>query len=133
LFFGVWRNAAEPPFTITTGETVWWEAESDGVLTGTEGTVRYGIGSSGAELTVHWDNPFVGRSTYDGRASQGWTVLRIGENSRVEYGLERAGLTSARSTPSSRWHIRRSRHPRSPEPTLEQVCSRYRPSPLSRD
>src|SRR3954452_7129573 len=27
---GVWRNAAEPPFTFTTGETVWWESESDG-------------------------------------------------------------------------------------------------------
>jgi hypothetical protein len=45
----------------------------------------------------------------------------------------RTRRTSARSTPSSRWHIRRSRQPRSPEPTLEHVCSRYRSSPLSRD
>jgi hypothetical protein len=87
----VWRNAAEPPFAITTGETVWCDSVSDGALTGTEGTVRYGIGTSGAELTVHSDNPFVGRDTYDERASRGWTALRtggIGENTRVEYGLD---------------------------------------------
>src|SRR4051794_5148970 len=92
LPYGVWRNAAEPPFTITTGETVWWESESDGALTGTEGTVRYGIGTFGAELTVHSDNPFVGRNTYDERASRGRTVVRtggIGENTLVEYNLER--------------------------------------------
>jgi hypothetical protein len=100
---GVWRNAAEPPSTITTGKTVWWESVSDGGLTGTEGTVRYGIGTPGAELTVHCDNPFVGRNTYDERASRGRTVLRtggIGENTWVEYDLERTGWNTTTFRPS---------------------------------
>jgi hypothetical protein len=99
---GVWRNAAEPPFAIT-GETVWWESVSDRALTGTESTVRDGIGTSGAELTVHWDNPFAGRNTYDERASRGWTALRtggIGENIRGEYGLERTGWRTTTFRPS---------------------------------
>jgi hypothetical protein len=59
----VFTNHTESPLTIATGETVWWESESDGVMTseGTGGT---------------------------------------GENTRVEYGLERPGWHSTTFRPS---------------------------------
>jgi hypothetical protein len=94
---GVWTNGVEPPFTIAPGEKVEWESESDGFMTGTEGSTRYGIGTTGGELTVHWDNPFVGSNTYDERVSPGWTVLRSGgrgENATIQYDFERSG-----------WHV----------------------------
>jgi hypothetical protein len=87
----------EPPFTITAGETVTWQSESDGFMTGTEGSVRYGIGTNGGEFTLHWDNPFVGHNSYDEQAPPGWTLLRSGgpgDNASVGYAFEQA-----------RWHV----------------------------
>jgi hypothetical protein len=49
---------------------VFIESESNGVATGTEGSVRYGS-DSGGELAFHWDNPFAGRNSYAQAAPDG--------------------------------------------------------------
>lgn len=56
-----------PPQTISAGSVATWKAESDGILTGTEGYVWY-VPATGdnldAEFQLYWDNPTVGSNSY---------------------------------------------------------------------
>ena len=63
LDHGTWTDPNEPPDTIRPWSTAQIESESDGVMTGTEGTVRY-ESDGGGELYFHWDNPYDGRNSY---------------------------------------------------------------------
>jgi hypothetical protein len=67
---GAWTSPNQPPSVIGANTTTFIESESDGVATGTEGTVRY-ASDGGGELYFHWDNPFVGRSSYAQTAPTG--------------------------------------------------------------
>ncbi|QWT21567.1 hypothetical protein KPL74_06060 [Bacillus sp. NP157] len=64
-----------PPASIAPGGMAEWRSESDGFMTGTEGTVRYSTavieGSSGHTefLDVHWDNPFIGGNSANATAT----------------------------------------------------------------
>jgi hypothetical protein len=60
------RFVTRPPQII--GNRGEWESESDGVLTGTEGSARYDIvdlhDNVLGSFDVHWDNPFSGSNSY---------------------------------------------------------------------
>jgi len=64
LAHGEWTT--RPPDVI--GNRGEWESESDGVLTGTEGSARYNIVDLDdnvlGSFDVHWDDPFVGSNSY---------------------------------------------------------------------
>ncbi|MGV9713164.1 OmpL47-type beta-barrel domain-containing protein [Gordonia sp. NPDC003424] len=66
LDHGVWGT--NPPARIEPGTSATWEAESDGVATGTEGSVDFeldlGAGTTG-RVHLFFDNPFVGSNSYD--------------------------------------------------------------------
>ena len=82
LDHGIWGN--DPPARIEAGESRTWEAESDGLATGTEGFVDFSLDlGPGAVGTVHvyFDNPFVGSNSYDQSAPAAYTLKRNGDGS----------------------------------------------------
>lgn len=63
---GVWTS--RPPQII--GDRASWATESDGFATGTEGLVTYRIEDvPDSEVTMIWDNPFIGASVYQERVA----------------------------------------------------------------
>lgn len=81
LQHGIWGS--NPPPRIEPATTSQWVAESDGVATGTEGTVWYRLDVPGTTglVRLHWDNPFVGSNNYDQGGPDVLTVKRIGSGS----------------------------------------------------
>jgi hypothetical protein len=62
---GEWTNPWQPPGLINPHGDAEWRSESDGIATGTEGSVRFSINNGeGASAYVHWDNPFDGKNKY---------------------------------------------------------------------
>jgi hypothetical protein len=55
---------AEPPPVIPSGGTGAWRSSTDGFMTGTEGFVRFEVGSTGAQFEVYWNNPFIGENEF---------------------------------------------------------------------
>ena len=85
LDHGGWTNNQPPPATIAPNGTGYWEAESDGVATGTEGHITFAIGPAPKPGTpaaksayVHWDNPFSGQDKYNVMVSPGFQCFRQG-------------------------------------------------------
>ncbi len=78
---GIWGSA--PPARIEPGTLREWVAESNGVATGTEGTVWYrlDIPNSTGLVRLHWDNPFVGSNNFDQSGPDVVTVNRVGDGS----------------------------------------------------
>lgn len=78
---GVWGSA--PPSRIEPQSSAQWAAESDGVMTGTEGTVWFQLDLPGTtgKVRLHFDNPFVGSNNYDQSGPAVLTVTRIGDGS----------------------------------------------------
>lgn len=70
LDHGQWTDPNEAPGFILPRTTVFIESESDGIGTGTEGSIRY-ASDGGGELYFHWDNPFAGRNSYSQTAPSG--------------------------------------------------------------
>jgi hypothetical protein len=54
-------------------------AESNGVATGTEGTVTYQVTGVSGTASFHWDNPYVGSNSANGSAPPGFQVEQIGD------------------------------------------------------
>jgi hypothetical protein len=50
-----------PPAKIQPGAKGNWETGSDGIMTGSEGSVEY-VSDDGQMFRLHWANPFVGSS-----------------------------------------------------------------------
>lgn len=73
---GCW--GVEPPLKIEIDQTVDIASESCGVATGTEFTVTYWVGSSGAQMTMHYNNPFVGTDDFDESAAPGYAFETSG-------------------------------------------------------
>jgi hypothetical protein len=80
LCHGQWTDGWQPPpQTVAPQSMVSWQSESDGILTGTEGWVKYDLqptDSSGSQMVdsdgnplpaekiyLHWDNPYAGIPT----------------------------------------------------------------------
>ena len=61
-----------PPRTIAPGQTGRLVAESNGVATGNEGTVRYKLQGVPGEASFHWDNPFAGSNSFSSSAPGGF-------------------------------------------------------------
>lgn len=78
---GIWGSV--PPSRIEPGTTGQGVAESDGVATGTEGTVWYRLDIAGTSELVrfHWDNPFVGSNNFDQSGPAVVSVTRVGDGS----------------------------------------------------
>jgi len=55
---GIFTPDLAPPDTILPGHTNRFMSESDGVMTGTEGYVKYRIEGNGDTVYIYWDNPF---------------------------------------------------------------------------
>src|SRR5437763_15233836 len=56
LCHGEFTPGLLPPGAIPAGRQGVWRSESDGVLTGTEGYVKFNL--SGQTVYIYWDNPF---------------------------------------------------------------------------
>lgn len=78
---GVWGT--NPPSRVEAGTLQQWVAESDGVATGTEGTVWYRLDAPGSTglVRLHWDNPFIGSNNFDQSGPPVVTVTRVGDGS----------------------------------------------------
>ena len=67
---GIYTDDVPPPDTINPGQTVEWASESDGVMVGCEGRVKYEIVAADTAADPHgflcitWDNPFDYGVTY---------------------------------------------------------------------
>ena len=89
LSHGVWSRNLYPPKTIAPKSSATWMSESDGFMTGTEGTVTY-LSSKG-NVTIHWDNPYVGSNSYSDSAPSGFVMSRTGgdgDNATVSFTFE---------------------------------------------
>jgi len=104
LEHGEW--VTKPPLMI--GDFGEWESESNGLLTGTEGRVRYQIedidGVRIGDIYVHWNNPFSGSNEYHENVTPaatpfpltGFTILHTGGeggDAEVTYTLENGYCT----------------------------------------
>ena len=90
LDHGEWTAPLTPPAEIPGGATVWWQSESNGAGTGTEGHARYAVAENGDVLTFHWDNPFVGANFYEQSVSGPYGLYfsgGTGNNAEVVYSL----------------------------------------------
>jgi hypothetical protein len=68
LLHGIWSENMLPPEQIGSGtpdvpNNVVWQAESQGFLTGTEGSVVYTM-LDGTTITIYWDVPYAGENAY---------------------------------------------------------------------
>ena len=73
---GCW--GVEPPLKVEIDQTVDIASESCGLATGTEFTVTYWVGSSGAQMTMHYNNPFGGTDDFDENAPEGYAFETSG-------------------------------------------------------
>jgi hypothetical protein len=96
LLHGEWTT--EPPARIEAGQTVSWESESSGVLTGTEGTAYYdveGLGITSRSL-FHWDNPYGGSNSYSEFYPETFKASHSGgggDNANVSWVFDDASMT----------------------------------------
>ncbi|MFM2485255.1 aegerolysin family protein [Celerinatantimonas yamalensis] len=92
---GVWSSNMYPPETVEANSTVTWESESDGFMTGTEGTASYN--ESNITITINWDNPFVGDNSYSCSSSDNTYTIHQesgtggGDNATVTFTLTNGG------------------------------------------
>jgi hypothetical protein len=56
---GEWSNGKHPPDKIAPKTQIYFESESNGIMTGTEGYVKYRIeDGTNSEFYFHWNNPY---------------------------------------------------------------------------
>lgn len=91
LSHGVWSQNMYPPKTINANGEGIWMSESDGFMTGTEGTVEYALPNGAGNIVIHWDNPYIGSNSYSDSAPSGYQISRSGgggDNATVTFTLE---------------------------------------------
>ncbi|QRV32440.1 Crystal protein ET79 (plasmid) [Streptomyces californicus] len=64
LSWGIWSDNQLPAVNINPGNRSSWQSESDGFMTGTQGSVTYVV-STGGHVTVKWNNPYAGSNKYE--------------------------------------------------------------------
>lgn len=72
------KLTSKPPRTIEPGSIGEWGAESNGIATGTEGSVTYRLDGISGTSIFNWDNPFVGSNSANGSGSSGFKIDTIG-------------------------------------------------------
>ncbi|MFF0476517.1 endonuclease/exonuclease/phosphatase family protein [Streptomyces sp. NPDC004284] len=101
LQHGIW--SFEPPPLISRDRAAAWASESAGIMTGTEGYVRYVTENclSGSDdnrqVQLHWDNPYIGSNGYDevGTDLSAFKVARsggVGNNTVVTWTVQQKPL-----------------------------------------
>lgn len=87
LQWGIWSGNQFPGEDLGPGTSTSWQSESDGFMTGTEGTVTYDMVGVGP-VRVHWNNPYWGSNSYSCSAPGGyqcsWTG-GSGNNTEVNF------------------------------------------------
>ncbi|MBZ4320518.1 hypothetical protein [Streptomyces huiliensis] len=75
LSHGIWSQ--EPPAVVYNTNDAEWRSESNGFMTGTEGSVKFTTSDceegwrSGRVIRFHWNNPYVGGNGYDTDGTDG--------------------------------------------------------------
>ena len=85
---GEWRET--PPRRIGPKRSVLWSSESCGVMTGTEGLVKYTT-DDGAIIRIIWNNPYLGKNKIKGSAGRNYKIVRsgkAGDNAVVRFRLQ---------------------------------------------
>jgi len=85
---GRWRTS---PTNVANDQIKTFVAESNGFMTGTEGTIYYSINGE-AEISLYFDNPFAGSNKYDGHSNKSQyeiiTQGGSGNQSHVTYTIQ---------------------------------------------
>ncbi|MDX1823519.1 MAG: aegerolysin family protein [Thiohalomonadales bacterium] len=93
LSHGEWSQDDSVPGSVAAGQqNVQWGSESDGFMTGTEGSATFTLGSGG-EVTLNWDNPYYGSNSYSSSVPGGFKCTYTGggeDNANVTFTLEPA-------------------------------------------
>lgn len=76
LDHGEWD--VHPPQVIGPHAVVSWKSESNGFMTGTQGSAAYQMANRPGQVQVSWDNPYVGSNSYRQSAPQGFTIGESG-------------------------------------------------------
>jgi hypothetical protein len=87
---GEWANY--PPDGVAPGATAGWRTQSNGVMTGTEGSASFAIAGSNSMVTVRWNNPYIGSNGYSCDAGPGFACTTNGSkgnDSTVTFTLTR--------------------------------------------
>ncbi|MGI0116507.1 aegerolysin family protein [Zooshikella sp. RANM57] len=90
LDHGVWTQNMYPPEKVSPDDKVQWASESDGFMTGTEGSVTYHC--TDGSVYIHWDNPYIGGNSYSDQAPDGYEITRSGgsgDNATVTFVLQK--------------------------------------------
>jgi hypothetical protein len=91
LSHGEWD--VPPPPVIPAGVVTAWTSQSDGFLTGTQGTAQYQVGADPSHvLTLEWDNPYAGSNSYSASVPQPFNVAQHGgpgDNSFIVWQVRR--------------------------------------------
>ncbi|MFI2610945.1 hypothetical protein [Kitasatospora sp. NPDC018619] len=98
---GIWTYAA--PAQIGRDQSAAWASESNGILTGTEASVRYTTAScltpsnDNRQVKLHWDNPYAGANSYDeaGSDRSAFKITReggVGNNATVYWTVQQKPL-----------------------------------------
>src|SRR5262245_19434218 len=92
LCHGIWTGGVRPPDVINPGETVTWASESDGIMTGTVGRMKYDIVAADAtsrllgKLALTWGNPFVGSTDFDPLVSASDIAFKGSDSCDIDHG-----------------------------------------------
>lgn len=88
---GEWANY--PPDALAPGATSVFRTQSNGVMTGTEGTVKFAVAGSSSLVSARWENPYVGSNAYSCDAGPGFACKvdgGKGYDSSVTFTITRA-------------------------------------------
>jgi hypothetical protein len=117
---GAWTT--KPPDNIGANADGTWESESDGIATGTQGSVTYAIGGDGDSVLINWDDPFAGTNKFSFNLSSGYALYQDGwegDNVSVDYTLERSALHATDFRPSQHGFPYDNSWPDSPLTTID--------------
>jgi hypothetical protein len=90
LLHGIWT--IHVPRRIDPQDTVEWASESQGLLTGTEGSGKLKPDDGSGIITLHWNNPYIGSNSYSHSAPEGYQVSfrgGAGDNAEVVFQIRR--------------------------------------------
>ena len=100
LDHGIWSQNQYPPRTIGPKSEGSWMSESDGFMTGTEGSVTYQLSDSKGNVYIEWDNPYIGSNSYKHTAPAGFEISQSGgsgDNAVVTFTLSTSNVPQTKS------------------------------------
>ncbi|MBW5481926.1 Crystal protein ET79 [Streptomyces bambusae] len=92
LKHGTWSHNMLPPDVVYPMSNSAWQSESNGFMTGTEGTAVYNMYAVG-NVSISWNNPYVGSNDYSCDVPTGYTCERDGgggDNAQVTFTVRKA-------------------------------------------